>query len=182
MRWRPFVSALAVVAGVVVMPASASASVPEGFVGMNAGGPFFYPGMNEPGELSRMIASGVESVRVLASWDVMQPYASEKDVPTAMRHEFTKVGGVPTNFASMDRFVALAASRRLTVLPVVEFAPAWDAQAEPRWSRRDSAAEIARTVRALRRGTRQALRNSRIVLEGPPEAPEGPDPHVADLE
>ena len=131
MRWRLFVSALVVVAGMVVMPASASASVPQRFVGMNLTGPFFSPEVNASGELSSMIASGVESVRVLAGWSAMQPYASEADVPTALRAEFTNVGGVPTNFSSLDQLVGMAASRRLTVLPDVEFAPAWDARPIP---------------------------------------------------
>ena len=113
------------------MPASASASVPQRFVGMNLNGPFFSPEVNQPGELSSMIASGVESVRVEAGWDAMQPYASEQDVPTALRHEFTNVGGVPTDFSSFDRIVSMAASRRLTLLPVVEFAPAWDQLPSP---------------------------------------------------
>ncbi len=126
MRWRLLVSALAVVAGLVIAPAPASASVPQGFVGMMADGPFFYPYMNEGGELDTMIANGVQSVRTLVNWSSMQPYASEARVPVALRGEFTNVNGVPTNFAGLDQLVALAAARRLAVLPVLEYAPGWD--------------------------------------------------------
>lgn len=128
MRWRLWVSALVVLAGFVAVPAAASASVPDGFVGMMADGPFFYPGMNEGTELSSMVSSGVESVRTVVNWSSMQPVASEQalvkaKIPTA---NFTKVNGVPTDFASLDLLVAAAAERRLTVLPVVEYAPPWD--------------------------------------------------------
>jgi Glycosyl hydrolase catalytic core len=126
MRVRLLLSALIVVLGLSILPAAANASVPQGFVGMMADGPFFYPAMNEGGELSSMVTSGVQSVRTLVDWSRLQPYASESRVPPGSRAEFTDVKGVPTNFTGLDLFVTLAAERRLTVLPILEYAPSWD--------------------------------------------------------
>jgi Glycosyl hydrolase catalytic core len=126
MRVRLLLSALIVVAGLWILPAAATASVPQGFVGMMADGPFFYPAMNEGTELDSMITSGVQSVRTLVDWSAMQPYASESRVPAALRGEFTDVKGIPTNFTRLDQLVALAAARRLTVLPIIEYAAGWD--------------------------------------------------------
>lgn len=95
---------------------------------MWASGPLYYPGVNLGGELDRMVASGVETLRVPLSWADEQPYRSFSDVPPDQLGEFRNVGGVPTNFTETDRIVALAAARGLTVLPVVQFAPAWAAE------------------------------------------------------
>jgi hypothetical protein len=150
MRVRLLLSALIVVAALAVLPAPAVASVPQGFVGMMASGPFFYPAMNEGHELDNMISSGVESVRTLVDWSELQPYASESRVPAALRGEFTDVNGVPTNFTGTDQFVALAAARRLTVLPILEYAPSWDSiDARSRASPPRSARPFANFVVAL---------------------------------
>lgn len=61
-----------------------------------------------------MARSGVESVRTAFSWAKAQP-----------------VGGEPPSFAATDRIVALAAARRIRVLPVVFQTPLWAAR-EPR--------------------------------------------------
>jgi hypothetical protein len=103
------------------------ARVPRGFVGMGIDGPFFYPDMNENAEMSQVVASGVQSVRTLFDWASIQPYPSFSDVPAAIRSEFRDVGGVPTNFSFTDLVVRLAASHGVTVLPVLEYAPTWDA-------------------------------------------------------
>jgi hypothetical protein len=57
-----------------------------------------------------MVASGVESLRVVFNWADAEP-----------------TQGGPISFAATDSIVGLAAERRLTVLPVVIYAPAWDA-------------------------------------------------------
>ncbi len=126
MRVRLCLSVLLVVAGLSILPPTATAGVPQGFAGMMVDGPFFYPAMNQGGELDSMVASGVESVRTLVNWGSVQPYPSESHVPAALRGEFTDVKGVPTNFTGLDQFVALAAMRRMTVLPIIEYAPGWD--------------------------------------------------------
>jgi hypothetical protein len=127
MRPRLLLSAIIVVAGLVLAPQSASAGVPRGFVGMMADGPFFYPGMNRGAELSMMASVGVQSIRVNFGWASMQPYSSFSKVPASQRSQYTNAGGVPTNFATTDQIVGLAAARGLTVLPIVQFAPGWDA-------------------------------------------------------
>jgi hypothetical protein len=94
---------------------------------MMADGPIFSPGVNLPRQLDRMVASGVESLRVAFSWSDAQPYASWADVPASLVGQFTSgVGGVPTDFSATDRIVGLAARRGLSVLPVAMYAPSWD--------------------------------------------------------
>jgi hypothetical protein len=105
--------------------------VPNGFVGVNGGGPLFGPAVNLGQQLDLMVASGVESVRVLFSWSQAQPYRSWADVPSDQKNEFVDVDGVPTSFAGTDQIVGLAAERRLRLLPVVVFAPPWDSARNP---------------------------------------------------
>jgi hypothetical protein len=84
--------------------------VPPGFVGVDAGGPLFNDGVNLGQQFSTMVADGVQSVRVVFNWAQAQPQQ-----------------GGPIDFSATDKVVALAASRGLTVLPTVLYAPGWDA-------------------------------------------------------
>jgi hypothetical protein len=59
-------------------------------------------------EWGRMAASGVESARMVFSWDAAQP-----------------VAGGPVSFARTDPIVANGARSGIDVLPVVIYAPAW---------------------------------------------------------
>jgi hypothetical protein len=122
---RPLVPLIAVITTLLTAPV-ATAAVPQGFVGVNIGGPFFYPDFDQNGQMSQMVSSGVESVRVLVNWSQMQPYASFARVPTALRGQFQNVGGVPTNFGQLDSLVRLGATHRLTLLGQVEYSPSWD--------------------------------------------------------
>lgn len=108
-------------------PVAAQARVPRSFVGMNIGGPFFYPDMPQSGMMATMSADGVGSIRPLFNWSVAQPYRSFSAVPPALRSQFQNVGGVPTSFASTDAIVSLAATHHLTEMPILEYAPRWDA-------------------------------------------------------
>jgi Glycosyl hydrolase catalytic core len=126
MRLRLITSVLTAALALALVPAAATASVPQGFVGMMVDGPYFYPSFDQAGQLDKMVASGVESIRTVFNWEVMQPLPNEASVPASQRGLFTDVNGVPTNFTVTDQLVALAAARRLTVLPVVEYAPTWD--------------------------------------------------------
>jgi hypothetical protein len=65
-------------------------------------------------EWDLMARSGVESVRTVFSWADAQP-----------------VDGAAPSFAATDRLVALAASRRIRLLPVVRWAPPWALHSEP---------------------------------------------------
>jgi hypothetical protein len=127
MRMRPAIVALAAVFVVAATPAPASARVPKGFVGMMADGPIFGSHVNLAHQLDVMVASGVESLRVTFNWAGAQPFATFAGVPVAQRSSFQDVGGVPTQWSAIDNVVRLAAERGLTVLPVVIYAPAWDA-------------------------------------------------------
>lgn len=96
-------------------------------IGVTFNGPMLGPGVNLDRQLDLAVASGVESLRVAVYWPAMQPYRSAADVPKALRADFRTVDGVPTHFGQLDRIVAAAARRGLTVLPVVELTPSWDA-------------------------------------------------------
>jgi len=103
--------------------------VPQGFVGMVVDEPVWPdPFVNLPQQLDVMVASGVESIRVVFDWSQAQPYASWQDVPSDQRSQFVNEGGVPTTFAPLDALVAAAAERGMTVLPVIQSAPTWDGQ------------------------------------------------------
>jgi polysaccharide biosynthesis protein PslG len=154
MRFPAFVTALALPLALVGAPALAASGsqrqVPRGFVGAVADGPLYDRALNVDGEFRRMAVSGVESVRLAIYWDDAQPYASDADVPAAQRNRFRAVDGVPTDFAGSDRLVEAAATHGLSVLPVVERAPAW-ARRRPRveWSPPAGSASYARFMRAL---------------------------------
>jgi hypothetical protein len=108
--------------------------VPPGFVGMNVDGPVLAGdgGVAMPDQFGLMRSSGVQSVRAVFSWSGAQPYASWSAVPAGQHAAFvTGAGGVPTNFASTDQIVALAAARGMPVLPIVIYTPSWDAAPWP---------------------------------------------------
>jgi hypothetical protein len=101
-------------------------------VGIDLDGPPLTPAdhVDLARQFDRMVASGVQSVRVAFSWSTAQPYQSWAEVPSGQSTEFTTgVGGVPTSFAATDEVVALAAARGVRVLPTVLYAPSWDAGA-----------------------------------------------------
>jgi hypothetical protein len=132
-RVRPRPAALAAAFMCVVcamLPASAAAksTVPAGFVGVNVNSPLFpAAGVNLSKQLGTMVASGVQTIRVVFDWAYAQPYRSFSEVPAAQRSQFTSVGGVPTRFGEFDQLVALAAQRGLRVFPTIMFTPSWDA-------------------------------------------------------
>lgn len=125
---------LAVVLAVSIVglgiPSASAAGVPAGFVGMNADGPVFsVPGQSKH-QLDGMVASGVESIRVVFDWHAAQPYADWNQVPIDLVGNF-QPDPVPTSFAATDQMVYLAARRHLTVLPVVLYSPSWDSAPHP---------------------------------------------------
>ena len=79
-------------------------------VGVMFDGPALGAAVNLGQQLDLAVASGVESVRLVADWSRLEPSASG-----------------PIQFGALDRVVAAAAARGLSVLPVVERTPAWDA-------------------------------------------------------
>jgi hypothetical protein len=88
------------------------------------------PGINLAAQLDLMVGSGVESLRMTFDWAAAQPYASWAQLQAARPADagaFTNVAGVPTDFASLDNIVGLAAERGLTILPTILNAPGWDA-------------------------------------------------------
>jgi hypothetical protein len=122
--------ALALPSGAVAAHASSNAGtpVPGGFVGMNADGPLLSPHVDLGDQLKKMVASGVQGIRVGFAWSLAQPYAKCSQAPGGCTgHPFVAgPGGVPTDFSRTDRIVAAAAKRHLRLLPVVTFSPSWD--------------------------------------------------------
>jgi len=112
--------------------APSQANVPQGFVGMVVDQPTWPdPFVSVAQQLDVMVASGVESVRVVFDWSTVQPYQSWADVPANEQGQFVDVGGIPTDFTTLDQLVGLAAARGLTVLPVILNAPSWDGESLP---------------------------------------------------
>lgn len=112
---------------------SAPAAVPQGFVGVDADGPLLASGtsLDFAGQVSTMVASGVESIRVAFSWPAAEPYRTWAEVPAAQKPQFTDAGGRPISFRATDVVVAAAARHRVSVLPTVLYAPSWDATRNP---------------------------------------------------
>ena len=90
---------------------AAERTVPQGWLGVTADGPVR---ADAPAEWDRMVAAGVESVRAAVRWNELQPTA-----------------GAPPDFTALDELVAVAASRGLAFLPVVQGTPAWAADGSP---------------------------------------------------
>lgn len=97
-------------------------------VGVMFDGPVLGSGVNLDQQFNLALASGVESVRVSVDWASMQPLSRFADVPAAYRRQFEDIGGTPTRFAALDRVVGAAAQRGISVLPVIEYTPSWDAE------------------------------------------------------
>lgn len=135
----------------VLFPATASAQVPSGFVGMVADGPVFDPGLNVNSEFSNIASAGVGRVRIPFSWAGAQPYAKLSDVPVGELPGFTPgpSGTAPTIFSFTDQVVMAAAKSRLSLLPVVTYAPAWDASSGGNHSQPARDAPYARYVADL---------------------------------
>jgi hypothetical protein len=125
-RLRLVSCVLTLVLACVAVPAAASASVPQRFVGVMADGPLFDRHVNLGHQMDMMVASGFESLRTVFDWQLAEPYATWADVPKSMTHEFENVDGHPMRFTFPDKLVGLAAQHGLTILPVVFDAPFWD--------------------------------------------------------
>ncbi len=130
-RWRSSLLVLMVsVIATIAAPVAAHARVPRGFVGMMVDGPLWpttNPSVDLAKQLDRMVADGVQTIRVVFDWSAAQPYKNWSEVPSPEASQFVDVDGVPTRFGPLDQIVSLAAARRLTILPVVIYAPPWDA-------------------------------------------------------
>jgi len=110
-----------------------AAPTPPGFVGMDTTDPMFNPqtALNDANQLSSMVASGVQSIRVAFNWAAAQPYESWDQVPPDQRVGFPEAEIRPTDFSQTDEIVGDAAQHGLTVLPTILYAPSWDARRNP---------------------------------------------------
>jgi hypothetical protein len=107
---------------------SSSKPVSGQLVGVMFDGPAFGSSVNLNQQLALAVASGAESLRVSVDWERMEPVPRFADLPTAYRPLFDDVGGAPIRFADLDRVVGAAAQRGISVLPVIEYTPSWDAR------------------------------------------------------
>ena len=117
-----------------VAGAQSSPAVPPGFVGVNVDGPLFpaqAPGVDLSSQMDTMVASGVETLRVVFDWSYAQPYKTWADVPADQMSEFVNAGGIPTRWGDLDYLMSLAAEHGLKVLPTVLYTPSWDAARDP---------------------------------------------------
>lgn len=113
-------------------PNHSSSRVPQGFAGMVVDEPTWPdPFINLQPQIDKMVASGVESLRVVFDWSQAQPYRRWRDVPSDQKSSFVNVGGVPTTFTAFDQLVGAASRDGLPVMPVILNAPAWDGQGNP---------------------------------------------------
>ena len=126
---RTFGIALLLLA-LAVPAAHAQRQVPQGYIGTVADGV-----LNEDsdgsvfaGEIDRMVNAGVETVRMVFPWRDAQPYRTMADVPEDRRQFFRSEQGVPTDWRLIDSYVENAARRRVIVLPVIIYAPPWNAK------------------------------------------------------
>ncbi len=150
MRLRPAVTLLSL--GMLVLGGCGGSAVkrPQGpVIGAMFDGPVLTPAVGLDRQLDLAVSSGVESLRVSVDWATMQPYRSFSDVPVGQRAQFQSVGGVPTQYGPTDRIVGAAASRGLSLLPVVLDTPAWDGNGHGPASTPSSPAPYASFLRAL---------------------------------
>jgi hypothetical protein len=126
---RTFTLALLVLA-LAAPSAQAQRQVPQGYLGAVADGVLQEDndGSKFEAEVDRMVGAGTESVRIVFPWRDAQPYRRSVDVPEEQRQFFRSEQGVPTDWRLLDAYVATAVRRRLTVLPVVLYAPPWAAK------------------------------------------------------
>jgi hypothetical protein len=118
----------------ITLCSSAHAALPPAFVGMNVDGPLYpvtAPGVKIGDQMAKMVAAGVQSIRLIVDWSYAQPYGSMSEVPPSQAAQFTDVNGIPTRFDQLDQMVGLAAEHGLTVLPTVLYTPGWDSEPHP---------------------------------------------------
>lgn len=109
---KALVTCSAIAAGLALGGIGSSAAhastVPDGFIGMNLGGPAWDPGFPLEREVGVMARSGVQTVVVSFFWDSVQ---------TGPDSRF--------NWKSTDRVVGTLASRKMTILPILFGLPHW---------------------------------------------------------
>jgi hypothetical protein len=103
--------------------------VPQNFVGTTADGVLTDEDPTRFGnELPRMVSSGVEAVRTPFPWRDIQPVKNRSDIPPELQQYFRDEDGTPTDWRLPDSIVEKAARQRVTVLPVLLYAPQWAAR------------------------------------------------------
>jgi hypothetical protein len=107
---------------------AADARAAPRFVGVNADGPAIASPARVGAEVRAMARAGARAVRWTVNWPELQPYPSWAEVPADRRAQFEDVGGIPTDFRSMDRIVAATARADVRLLPVILSAPPWAAE------------------------------------------------------
>jgi hypothetical protein len=102
--------------------------VPANFMGVVGDGPLLNGGFDLGAQFDRMVKNGVQTMRTVFNWAAAQPYESFDKVPPDQVARFRDENGVPTDYTELDRLVAGAAQRRISLLPVIMVAPRWAAR------------------------------------------------------
>lgn len=126
--WRAVGLSLALFALFVlsaVQTASAGPRMPASFFGITTNSQLTDGQVNLKNQLASMRRIGTGSIRFPIYWSVVQPYASFSEVPASERAQFTDVGGIPTDWRSIDTQILAYAKHRLNMLPVILQAPVW---------------------------------------------------------
>jgi hypothetical protein len=123
---------LALLLVALAAPAHADAQqrqVPQGYFGAVADGVLTDEDPNRfRNELPRMVGAGVETLRMVFPWRDVQPYKTRAEIPSDQQGLYRDEGGVPTDWRLLDGYVESAARQKLTILPVVLYAPQWAAK------------------------------------------------------
>ena len=109
-------------------PAAAERTVPRGYFGTVADGVLTEDFSRFHAQVDPMVSAGVESVRIVFDWREAQPYRRQADVPPEKASSFRDEAGVPTDWRVIDAYVETAARRRISILPVILYAPPWAAK------------------------------------------------------
>lgn len=112
--------------GALGAPAAQARKVPFGFFGVFSDlSSIRLSDVSQRRERDLMVRSGVESVRLLVSWQATQRHRTFDEIPPAQRKRYANIGGVPTDFSDIDYAIGLYAAKGIQILPVVAFSPAW---------------------------------------------------------
>jgi hypothetical protein len=132
---RTLIAAILTAAVVALVPATSQAAgrVSPSFFGVVADGPMLDGSVDLDTQFNRMVGTGVGTTRVAFSWTEGQPGNNCFDAQVISNPEWAceqGAGGkmVATNYTHFDQIVTAAATHRISLLPVIEYAPGWAAK------------------------------------------------------
>lgn len=114
----------------LALPGTAAAAVPRSFFGVNLDGPLLSdPAEGLTREAGLMRSSGIGSVRISMTWELVQPYPDLAAARAARGSAADRLprdsAGIPIDFSFYDRVVGTLARRGLSPLGILVQAPRW---------------------------------------------------------